>query len=147
MVYSNKQYLTGHMLRHHVANQFNSKIDLFGKGTNHPIEFKEEALIDYHYSIVIENSKTENYFTEKLLDCLATGTIPVYWGCPNLGNFFNLDGIITFNTIEELASIIPTLTPELYNSKIGAIKENLELSKQYNITEDWIYKNILVDLL
>jgi hypothetical protein len=146
MVYSNKQYLTGHKLRHQVAQNLGSHIDLFGLGTNRPIELKEDALIDYHYSIVIENSKTENYFTEKLLDCLAVGTMPIYWGCSNLDKFFNLDGIITFNTLEELNSIISTLTPELYQSKIEAIKENLELSKQYNITEDWIYKNVLLDL-
>ena len=95
---------------------------------------------------MVENSKTDNYFTEKLIDCLAVGTIPIYWGCPNLDSYFNLDGIITFNTLDELNNILPTLDDELYNSKIDTIKQNLEKSKEYNVTEDWIYKNILNDI-
>lgn len=142
MIYSNKTLLTGHKLRHSVASQF-SGIDLFGRGTSNPIDFKEESLVNYRFSIVIENSKADNYFTEKLLDCFAVGTIPIYWGCPNLGNYFNLDGVITFNNLKDLKNILPTLNKNLYDSKIEAIKENLKISKEYNVTEDWIYKNII----
>ncbi len=69
--------------------------------------------------------------------------LPFYWGCPNLDNYFNLDGIITFNTLEELNKILPTLNKNLYKSKLDAITNNLEKSKEYNVTEDWIYKNII----
>ena len=44
-------------------------------------------------------------FSEKLLDAMAVGTIPVYWGCPEIDKFFDKNGIITFNTIEELKDI------------------------------------------
>ena len=101
MIYSNKIMFEGHKLRHHIANNIKD-VDLFGRGTPNPIDNKEESLVDYRYSIVIENSKTDNYFTEKLIDCLAVGTIPIYWGCSNLNDYFNLEGIITFNTLEEL---------------------------------------------
>jgi len=142
MIYSDKNIFEGHKLRHEVAKNID-KIDLFGRGTPNPVDYKEESLLDYRYSVVIENSKTDNYFTEKLIDCLAVGTIPIYWGCPNLGDYFNLDGIITFSTLEELNSILPTLNKNLYESKLEAIKDNLEKSKEYNITEDWIFKNII----
>ena len=142
MIYSNKNQMEGHQLRHQIANKYDN-IDLFGRGTPNPLDYKEDSLVDYRYSIVVENSKTDNYFTEKLIDCLAVGTIPIYWGCPNLDNYFNLDGIITFNTLDELNNILPTLDDELYNSKIDTIKQNLEKSKEYNVTEDWIYKNII----
>ena len=46
------------------------------------------------FSIAIENASYETYFTEKLLDCFATGTIPVYYGAPDIGDYFNKDGII-----------------------------------------------------
>ena len=142
MIYSDKKGMKGHQLRHQVANKYNN-IDLFGRGTSNPLDYKEDSLVDYRYSIVIENSKTDNYFTEKLIDCFAVGTIPIYWGCPNLEDYFNLDGIITFNTLEELDSILPTLNKDLYESKLNVIADNLEKSKEYNITEDWIYKNII----
>ena len=145
MIYSNKKGMKGHLLRHQVADKFDS-IDLFGRGTPNPLEYKEDSLVDYRFSIVIENSKAENYFTEKLIDCLAVGTIPIYWGCPNIGEFFNPNGIISFNTMEELNNIIPTLNEEFYNSKLEFIKQNLEKSKEYNKTEDWIFENILNEI-
>ena len=144
MIYSDKKQIEGHKLRHEVANNFSSNIDLYGRGTNRPILQKEDALIDYRYSVTIENTKQENYITEKLIDSLVVGTIPIYWGCPNLSKFFNMDGIITFNNIDELKNIIPQLNKELYDSKIDAIKENIELAKQFAITEDWLYNNIFI---
>jgi hypothetical protein len=146
MIYSSKVEIEGHKLRHEIAKKFGSKLDLYGRGTDNPIEYKEEALVDYKYSIVVENTNQINYITEKIVDCLAVGTIPVYWGCPNISDFFDMDGIITFNTIEEFEKILPTLTTELYNSKIESVKKNLEKAKQYAITEDWLYENIFTKL-
>jgi len=145
MVYSNKQYLTGHKLRHQVA-QTVSGIDLYGRGTPRPIKFKEEALLDYRFSIVIENSKTENYFTEKLVDCLVTGTIPIYWGCPNIGDFFDTEGMIIVESLEEVEAIVGTLNENEYIKRVEHAKKNLELAIQYTVTEDWMYENIFKSL-
>ena len=142
MIYSNKTFLEGHKLRHEVANKI-SGIDLFGRGTSNPVEIKEDATIDYRFSIVIENSKCKNYFTEKLVDCLAVGTVPIYWGCPNIGDFFNKEGILSFNSFDELKGIIDMGNFDTkYHSMMDAILENVELAKKYNVTEDWMYKNI-----
>ncbi len=142
MVYSNKTMIEGHKLRHTIANTIKDGVDYFGRGTPNPIDYKEESLLDYRFSIVVENTNQINYITEKLLDCLAVGTIPVYWGCPNIGEYFNMDGIITFNTIDELKQILPSLNEELYNSKLEAIKNNIEHSKTFSVTEDWLYNNV-----
>ena len=145
MVYSDKKYLTGHKLRHEVAQKVEG-IDLYGRGTLRSIKYKEKALVDYRYSIIIENSKAENYFTEKLVDCLIVGTIPIYWGCPNVDKFFNTKGMIIVNSLEEIAEAVASLTESQYISKMEYIKDNLELAKQYAITEDWMYNNILKQL-
>lgn len=142
MVLSDKKYLKGHKIRHEIFKSYLG-IDYYGRGTNNPIEYKEASLKDYYFSIVIENSKTNNYFTEKLLDCFATGTIPIYWGCSNISDFFNPEGIININNVNDINNILSYLTPEYYNSKINAINENLLLSKNYKCVEDWMYKNIL----
>ena len=145
MIYSDKQYLTGHKLRHQVAHSIQG-IDLFGRGTPRPLQYKEDALVDYRYSIVIENAKTDNYFTEKLVDSLIVGTIPIYWGCPNIEKFFNTKGIIVVNSLEEIQEVVGSLTENDYLSRIEYIKENIELAKQYAVTEDWMYENIFKDL-
>ena len=98
------------------------------------IATKEEGLCDYMFSVVIENGFYESYFTEKILDCFATGTIPVYLGSPNISKYFNEDGIIKLTEEFEVSE-------EIYNSKIDAIKDNLERAKQYEVLEDFIYLN------
>jgi hypothetical protein len=50
-----------------------------------------------------------------------------------------MEGIITFSSIEECQNIINNLTPELYNSKMGAIKNNFELAKKYVVADDILY--------
>ena len=108
------------------------QLDLFGRGFNE-IENKEEGLCDYMFSVAIENGQYETYFTEKILDCFATGTIPVYLGAPDIGNYFNLDGIV--NLSEEF-----DVSEEIYYSKIEAVKDNLERAKKMEINnDDWVY--------
>jgi hypothetical protein len=111
------------------------QVDLYGRGFNE-IEEKEEALCDYMFSVVIENGVYETYFTEKILDCFATGTIPVYLGTPDIGDYFNLDGII--NLTEEFE-----VSEEIYYSKMDAILDNLERVKKIEVLEDFIYKTYL----
>ena len=35
------------------------------------------------YSVAVESS------SETIIDCLITKTIPIYWGCPNISDFFD----------------------------------------------------------
>lgn len=145
MIYSSKTYMPGHALRHEVAKELQG-VDLYGHGTPRPIQYKEEALMDYRYSIVIENAKTNNYFTEKLVDCFAVGTIPIYWGCPNIGDFFDIEGMVIVNSKEEILEAVGKLDEKYYNNKIEHIKNNLKEFTKYETTEDWMYENIFKNL-
>ena len=49
---------------------------------------KEDGLKSYKYSIIIENSSEVNYFTEKLIDACLLETVPIYWGAPNISEYF-----------------------------------------------------------
>lgn len=148
IVASHKQWTDGHKLRHVVVNRYPGKIETYGSGYNNIIDNynggrlgKILAVAPYYFSFAIMNSKADDYFTEILTDVLAAGTIPLWWGTDNLGKYFNPDGIISFNTIEELDALLPTLTPELYQSKIAAVQENVEKARAYNTRFDWIYNN------
>lgn len=140
MVYSNKNHLEGHRIRHNVANEIKN-IDLYGSGFK-PIENKITALKDYMFSIVIENCKKDYYFSEKLIDCFVTGTIPIYWGCPSIGEFFNNDSILTFNTVDELKLILERINTDYYHSKKDSILDNYEKSKKYLVCDDLIYEKL-----
>ncbi len=148
IVASHKQWTVGHKMRHQIVNRYPGKIETYGSGYNEIVNNynggrmgKILAIAPYHYSFAIMNSKADDYFTEILTDVLAVGTIPIWWGTDNIGKYFNPDGIIAFNTIEELDALLPTLTPELYQSKLAAIQENVERAKAYNTRFDWIYNN------
>ena len=128
-------------MRHKIAEKYGDKIDLFGNGSPNPIDNKEDALEDYMFSIVIENINDKNYFTEKLIDPLLVGTIPVYWGCSNINEFIDERGIIRFD-MDSFDDVLETLNEETYNNMLKYAKINLEKAKAYEITEDWIYENV-----
>lgn len=152
MVSSNKQMCKGHLTRLGIMNlvKDNNKIDKFfgiGGPTDNsgwiPI-FK--SLKDYMFSIVIENYIDELYITERILNCFATGTIPIYLGASNIGQIFNIDGIIhlnSLNSIEEFNDLIENLTSEYYYNRMDAIKDNFERCLKYKSIEDYIYLNYL----
>jgi len=48
----------------------------------------------YKFMICFENSSIPNYFTEKLVNAYYSGTIPIYWGCPNIDDYVNMDAIL-----------------------------------------------------
>jgi hypothetical protein len=84
------------------------------------------------YSFCPENTQENNYFSEKILDCFATKTIPVYWGCPNIGNHFNINGIIIVKDIHDLFEKISYFSESQYISMLPYIEENYQKSIQYN---------------
>ena len=143
MIASPKTFVYGHNLRHNVARIHKEEMDLFG-GAHGSSRIgktawdKEEALNDYRFQIVVENDKYETYYTEKLTDCFATGTIPIYWGAPDIGELFNEEGIIqltpTFNPKD--------LTVDLYQSKMNAIQDNFERVQKLENADDTLFRLI-----
>jgi hypothetical protein len=136
MMSSNKIMCSGHNYRINWVNKLHNKLDLYGRGFK-TIEKKETALKDYMFSVTIENDEYETYWSEKILDCFACGTIPVYHGAPDIGDYFNMDGIILLTDDFKVSD----LTPELYYSKMDAIKDNFERTLKYDVIEDIIYTN------
>lgn len=146
---SNKKFTDWHKLRVEFVDylaQNNAKFDLYGVGYNE-ITGKIKGLKDYHFSIAIENGNHTNYFTEKILDCFLTGTIPIYKGCPNISDFFDINGIITFETKEELFSIINTLSVDVYKSKIDSIKSNYDLALNWRWNNDIYFEKYLKSII
>jgi hypothetical protein len=135
-----KRELSGHKLRHQIIAGSGKNVDVYGSGYN-PVKKKITALQDYRYSFCIENCKKDYYFTEKLLDCFLSGTIPIYWGCPSIGNFFNTKGMIIFDDLLELKDKLKLCTKEFYDNNREYIIENFHKAHKYLLAEDYIYEN------
>jgi Glycosyltransferase family 10 (fucosyltransferase) C-term len=138
---SRKKITEGHKMRHEIIQTHKKSIDVYG-GAYHPISNKIFALKDYMFSLTIENCQLDYYFTEKLIDCFMTGTIPIYWGCPSISDFFDIRGMIMLKNSKEFSNILCILTKSLYDSKLEFIESNFETAKKYLIAEDWIYENL-----
>lgn len=134
---SHKTSMRGHQLRHEAVAQYGKRLDIFG--LDHAVT-KVEALADYRYSIVTENEKSRYWFTEKLIDCFALGTIPIYWGSPDIGRFFNDESIIEVDDLEDIGYWLDRIHSGLYKVNTESIQENLERAREYVICEDWLYK-------
>jgi hypothetical protein len=87
------------------------------------------------FSVCPENTAQRNYFTEKILDCFVTKTVPVYWGCPNIGDYFDIRGIIQVDGIQDLVNKLNSLTPELYQEMLPYIESNYIAASKYSQTE------------
>lgn len=122
-------YKGGHGFRNEVVEKLlrNPKADCFGKGVRE-IKGKITGLADYAFSIAMENRQQDFYFSEKINDCFLSDTVPIYWGCPGIGKFFDKRGIIIFNSLDELLEIIDSLDMDLYNKMLPYVRENKEKS-------------------
>ena len=143
-IFSWKQWNPYHRMRFRVYDRLkdDTRVDFYGTGCEKPIEYKIETLKDYKFSIIIENSIENGYFTEKLLDCFLSGTIPIYVGSKSVNDYFDENGIIHFEGDEDLPNILERLTDELYQSKMESINKNFEFAKQY-IHPELIINNFL----
>jgi len=92
---------------------------------------KEEVFGNPMFGVAIENTQHNGYFTEKIIDCFLQKTIPIYWGCSNINEFFNIEGIITFTSIDDAIVKINNLNEDYYNTRLEVINENYELAIQY----------------
>lgn len=151
MLFGEKKTTRGHQIRHEIADVLgdNYGIDYYGaRGTptTYGWQTKLQVLKDYKYSIVCETCRDDNLFTEILLDCFAVGTIPIFWGCPNIGKYFEKLGILSFENVYQLESLLRELDEHVYNYLFPFARENLRRLPPYRITESWLYENIFKDL-
>lgn len=143
MIASKKQSAPGHKLRHEIFNNF-FDIDYYGSiNSENNLEYKLDGLKDYCFSISIENCQKNFYFTEKILDCFLTGTIPVYFGCPGIIEYFNQDGIIFIDNINSFKRFWNSrIYKELYDEMIHDVRDNFIIAQKYITPEFQIWDYI-----
>jgi len=95
--------------RYNMNTVSQDKVDVFG---------------DSMFGIAIENVNQHNYFTEKIIDLFLLKTIPIYWGCSNIGNFFEKEGIIHVQNVDDIIKISNELDKNYYNERKEIININ-----------------------
>jgi hypothetical protein len=126
---SDKRMLIGHVLRHAIYHHadLRGRVHFFGQGAGREIRQKTEAMAPYMFHIVIENSRIRGYYSEKLIDCFLTGSIPLYWG-GELPSAFDRMGVITWNTVDDLVDVVSSLSADVYWARHGAVIRNFKVA-------------------
>lgn len=112
-ILSGKTKCAGHRQRLEIAKQLVncSSIDFYGRNLDKYLGSKTKGILtekwhgleQYRYSFVFENTQLHNYFTEKICDCFLMLTKPIYWGCPNILEYFPRDSyaLLDPNNLQE----------------------------------------------
>lgn len=129
---SNSNVNPGHVPRLNFLErikQADLNFDLFGRGIRH-IDNKFDALYPYKYTLAVENYSDRNYWTEKISDAYLSWTMPVYYGCQNIEDFFPENSFIKIDIHkpEEAIEIIKKcIADKKFDKNINAIKVAREL--------------------
>ncbi len=128
-VVGNAGDLPGHRKRwaflEHIQQNGSLDIDLFGRAVQF-IEDKWDGLAPYKYSLAIENSSSPDYWTEKIADCFLSWSVPIYYGCTNLEDYFPSDSFIRISIdppAKGLESVKTILERDNWEKRIPALKE------------------------
>lgn len=147
MVSSDKVILESHRRRIEIAKAMKQSgvVDTFGAFDGGPEIKVADALDEYRFSIVLENEISSYYFTEKILNCFASMTIPVYAGATKIGDFFNEEGIIVIDKTAPMDDIIVAVkklcTKEAYEERKDAVIDNYNRVQKMLCVDDYIYEN------
>jgi len=146
MFASGKTMVAGHLYRQQVAARLKDTLDLFGGACDSPRiggsgahPDKSEGIIPYMFQVVLENAKVDFYYTEKITDCFATGTVPIYWGSSCIGELFDTEGILVFDDTFS----VDALSADLYYEMMPAIRNNFRLVQELEGTDDLLYRRYL----
>ncbi|TLP58437.1 hypothetical protein FEE96_18570 [Parasedimentitalea maritima] len=124
LIASAKRSQPGHLIRHEIVDWAKANaMDLVALGGGYqPFAQKQEGLAPYRFSVVIENSNEPNYFTEKLIDTILCGAVPIYLGCPNIDRFFDTSGMIICKNADDIRQAVKNTSEQLYQSKLPALR-------------------------
>ncbi len=118
--YSVRQYIIDNMHELKVPNKIymtNWNKDLPQKYPHVPLLPDSKQCLYYSmFNVSLENAKQINYYSEKIIDCFLTFTIPLYIGCPNIGEYYDTRGIIIASDAHDLTNKCNSLSPDLYAS-------------------------------
>ena len=119
-----------------IGKYFGDRIDIFGYEKNF-LNDKWDGLAPYKYSIVLENSTNNDYWTEKLSDAFLSLCYPIYYGAPNIHRYFDKTALTTIDINKEeqaIKTIENIISSNTYEKSIAAIKEaKQKVLNEYNL--------------
>lgn len=100
--------------------------EILGSRSGDWVAGKLAFLAHYKFTIAFENVSSYGYTTEKIMHPLMAGSIPIYWGNPDIESLFNPKSFINahrFDSFESLSAYVRHLDMD-NNAYLKMMKEN-----------------------
>ena len=124
-----------------LKNHFGDTLDWFGNGV-HPLDQKWEGIAPYKYHLVLENQSRYDVITEKLYDSFLGLAYPIYYGAPNVGDYFDQNAMATINILDIHGSI-NKIEEVLKTDPYQAVQPALIESKNRVLTKYNLFERII----
>ena len=130
------------------------EFDLYGRGWNDPVRYEDmryreaitksyrgaadrklPVLMGYKFSICFENSIFDGYVTEKIIDSLFAGCVPVYWGAPDIADYVPKECFIdfrNFKSYEALEKYLKNMDEKTFNGYIENMNKFISSDQYHN---------------
>jgi hypothetical protein len=92
-----------------------------------------ELMNDYKFVIAFEHTSTIGYTTEKLVNAMLAGAVPLYWGNPEVGRDFNNRSFINLHDYNDMGRFI---------ARIKEVDKNDEIYRRM-LAESWFHNNAI----
>lgn len=129
-VTSNQRSSKGHCIRMNFLEKIKDLpfLELYGRGIN-PVDDKWEVLSKSKYAIAYENFQSDYYWTEKIIDCYLSFTMPLYFGCNAIERFFPKDSFIQIDPKDKHIKLFlkEIVTSKKWEENLDAITKAREL--------------------
>lgn len=126
--------------------------DLYGRrweGFRHAkgtIPSKHETIKEYKFNICFENTKQPGYITEKIFDCFATGTVPIYYGATNVDQYIPKGCFIDyrqFKNEKEMLEYIQKISKEEYEEYVENMRLYLNSEEAQQFSQETFAKTLI----
>ena len=138
-VTSTLNHLEGHIRRNELIDYLSqdqqTSIDVYGRGRREVVN-KEDAMMEYMFSLCVENSFQGYYWSEKLTDAFLCLSVPIYIGAKEVSNFFPVESFIDASGLnnQEVGELISSLSIEDYLRRLPfLIKARQLVLNEYHI--------------
>lgn len=144
VICSSKKNTENHKLRieflNILKNHFKDNLQWFGNGFNE-IENKFEVISKSKYHIVLENDSKHNLVSEKLYDAYLGLSLPIYYGAPNINEYFDKNSFETIN-INDVSGSIAIIENAIKNNLYENNSNLLHLEKEKVLNDYNLYNRL-----
>lgn len=117
------------------------KIDSGGRLMNNiggPVKDKLQFIHDYKFTLAFENSAVNGYTTEKIMEPMTVGSIPIYYGNPLIEKDFNIKSFVHVKSKREIKKIIEYIIQLDQNDEAYIEKwQNPWMGEQHKTLTEW----------